>query len=115
MGGFFFLLYPTLVGSTDGWHECIIGAWSLTVVEIGQGCPVSRPIAYRGVALGGRGHNGEGGPTSGSVSRLISRCHSATVGSRREGQPRSTQESAGSVGKTARKYSKIERTMKPIE
>lgn len=61
--------------------------------------PVFRPIAYRGVALGGSGHGGEGGARSGSVSRLISRCHSATVGSRREGQPRSTQESAGSVGK----------------
>lgn len=47
--------------------------------------PVSRPIAYRGVALGGRGHAGEGGARSGSVSRLISRCHSATVGSSREG------------------------------
>lgn len=55
-------------------------------------------MACRGVALGGRGHGGKGGARSGSVSRLISRCHSATVGSRREGQPRSSQESAGSVG-----------------
>lgn len=60
----------------------------------------------------GRGHGGEGGARSGSVFRLISRCHSATVGSKREGQPRSTQESAGSVGENT---PKIRRTMKPIE
>lgn len=62
--------------------------------------PVVCPIRCRGVAQWGRGRGIEGGARSGSVFRLISRCHSATVGSRREGQPRRTQESAGSVGKT---------------
>ncbi len=37
-GRIFFSSYPTLVGSTRGWHECIIGSWPLKDVEIGRGC-----------------------------------------------------------------------------
>lgn len=37
-GRIFFPSFPTSVGSTYGWHGCIIGAWLLNVVETGRGC-----------------------------------------------------------------------------
>lgn len=90
------------------YHWCMAAERWDTLAEL----PVFWPIKCRGVALGGSGDRGKGGARSGSVSRLISRCHSDTVGFRREGQPGSTQESAGSLGKTARKKKII---LKPYE
>ena len=90
---------PTSVGRASQRRGCIIGARPLTVVEIRQACRSDGQSQTEVWLQGGVATAQRGGARSGSVSRLISRCHSATVGYRREGQPRSTQESAGSVGK----------------
>lgn len=79
-----FLLFLTSVGSTCVWHACIIGAWLLNDEELARACRSSDQWHDEVWPRGGVVNAREGGARSGSVSRLISHCHSATVGSERE-------------------------------
>lgn len=76
---FFFIIIPHLSGQYLKWHGCVIGEGPITVVEARRGC---RSVDQSNIEVWLRigGDIEEGGARSGSVSRLISRCHSATVG-----------------------------------
>lgn len=76
---FFIIIIPHLSGQYLKWHGCVIGEGPITVVETRRGC---RSVDQSNIEVWLRigGDIEEGGARSGSVSRLISRCHSATVG-----------------------------------
>lgn len=95
-----FSFFPTLVGSTRCRHCILIGRCPLSDEETGWDCRHYIQLQVE-VWLSGRDNNARGGARSGSESSLISRCYSATVGSRRRGTAwKIVQESAGSAAGT---------------